>query len=680
MSQVPQPIRSENPDPKPSILKSLFEQENKELTYSSFNFAIYKEFRSKMEQYRRSCFGTNMESLWKSLRESYLPQPIEDLLIKAEWLIDTDGNAVPSRFFAEKGSDLDQLIEPLVAIKIHTGLSIVTQKTPDVYWDSDNELYQSRVRVLDAARHSDWNDKQTRQQYQMMWFYLFLFGGSFWRRIFDHEEREVNFVSEVDLVNNEMKFKKGKLVEVDQTVGEALTPLDVWIDPSTVPGMERTMRYARYDKVFDGQTFLKKFKGIVPAQRLNKVKPNCIEGYTGDDLFRCEYFEHRDLDLLYVVANDVPILKQHLPWNHKGLSIKMVIWTPRGDKNPFGLGPIEMMGPNKQIFDKLLKMTMNQVKFSIYKSLFYQGSLDIEGESGGDFKLQPDRAYKCSTNPKDIKTLEIPGPGSDAWKAIAESRARLDDASGINRPLGGEISKNTTAFEVDLAKDAALARLGLPINNVVDLLQWDAEITFELQKQHYSLPEITELVDPDDITAAVDELNKIKANPNIQATFSIWFDESNPENPRAFRGDFRTEQLTLETSPSGEEMSSLGKQQVVFTPEVFDWKGKIHVVADSILTITPTVERTRKMEFFNLIIPLFQSPPELVAKPARELAKLYHMDYEDVFPEHWLAYLKQVDGGQSTPEQAQNVMQQQQMMQQPGFQQQRAGKVVTNVN
>ena len=40
-------------------------------------------------------------------------------------------------------------------------------------------------------------------------------------------------------------------------------------------------------------------------------------------------------------------------------------------------------------------------------------------------------------------------------------------------------------------------------------------------------------------------------------------------------------------------------------------------------------------------------PPEMVAKPARSLAKLYGLSIEDVFPEAWLQYLKQVDMGEA---------------------------------
>lgn len=600
-----------------------------------------------------------MEELWQGIEKQYLPATIDELRVFAQYELDTDGNATPTRFFAE--TDEDGLVdhkEPLMAVKLHTALALMTQRTPDVLWDSDNELYHSRTPVLNALRKEDWLDDQTRQQYVMLWFYNILYGTTFWRRFYDKYTRQVSMVDTIDLSTGEETYIEKPLVEIDQTVGESLSPLDVWIDPSTVPFKPRTMRYVSYDKVYDFDTFYRLFKNDAKPEFFNAIIPTSVPGYEGDRWVKCSYLEHKDLDLYYVVANEKPLLKKHLPWNHKELSVRMASWLPRGRKNPYGLGPIEMMGPDRKLLDDLVSMTMNQVRFSIYKSIFYQGQLEVEGGESGDVHLRPDRAYKTS-DPKSITFLDIPGPGADSWKAIETQRARTDEASGITKPLGGELSK-TTAFEIDLAKDAALARLATPIASITQLLRWDAEVMFELQKQNYSLPRVTELVDPDEIQAVVLELQKVKeksaSDPKApKASFDIWFDESNPENPRVFRGDYRVEQLSLQETPSGEALSSLGKQEVIVTGETFDWRGKIHVVADSLLSITPTLERTKKLEGYNLLIPLLFKPPEIAAKPARALAKLYGMNIEDVFPEHWLQYLKQVDDGTlPSPVQPQN--------------------------
>jgi hypothetical protein len=673
----------DNPNPKGSRLKRFFNRKNPRLTYRSFNYEIYKDLRTKMENFRRNAFGEKIEEIWRTLNHSYLPETHDKFdNFFADIEVDVDGNLSPSKLGFNESDDLERYKEPIVAVKIHTALSILTQRTPNVQWASDSDLYKERAEVLDALRKRDWKDEQTRAQYTLLWFYNILFGTAYWRRYYVKETRDVHYASSIDLAEDKIKYSKGKIVDFDQTTGEALSPLQVWIDPSTRPGKPRSMRYVKYDKVYDYQTFLRLFKGVARAKDLEKVIPTTIKDHSGDDNVKCEFFEHKDLDLYYVVANDKPILKSHLPNNHKQLSVKMVTWMPRSSRSPFGLGPIEMMQESKDALHDFFSMTMNQVKFSIFKAAFYTGSVNFDNEEGDEVRIRPDRMIKAS-NPKDIKFFEVPGPGRDSWEAVNAHRGRIDEASGINRPLGGEIT-GTTAFETDLAKDAALARLGVPIASIVNALAWDAEIMFELQKQHYSLPDVTEMVDPDEIEQAIEEMKRVNLDPEGKAKFDIWFDETDPDNPRVFRGDYRTASLSREA----EDMSAqaeLASEEVLLTPEVFDWKGKIHVVADSILQITPTLERTKKLEFYNLIIPMFQQPPELAAKPARALAKLYSESYKDLFPEFWIDYLRQVDSRKAPPTSYEALAMRFQQVQQgpqpgPNFEQMGPDQVVTNVN
>lgn len=690
---MPSKTRKKSSKPRTSTTK---------LTYNNFDFETFTQERHEMEEFRKNCYTENMEAIWKVLKASYLPRRIDGPHLWTEYDLDPDGTAIPSRYFLESDDETGrlELNEPLTAVKVHTAISLLTQRTPDVRWDSDNSKYQKRVPVINALRKQDWLDEQIREQYAMMWFYNTLFGTTFWRRFYEKIERDVKLPREVNLAEDKVEFKDAKVTEVDQVSAEALSPLQTWIDPGTQPLKPRTMRKIKYDKVFDYQNFRREFdnKENVDKKALNKVIPTSLPGNTvtttkgpdsdvssrGDNLVRVEYYENKDLDLHYVVANDVPIIKEHLPYNHKELSVLMGVWMPRSDENPYGLGPIEMMLPSKKALDEFSSMTLTQTKFSIYKAIFYTGNLTMEDGEGGDIHIRPDRLYK-STDPKSITPLNIPGPGADSWRAIDRLRDLTDENSGITKPLSGEITK-ATAFETDLAKDAALTRMSLPINNIANLLRKDAELTFELQKQFYSLPEVEEIIDIDVLEKArqsLDDARRSDETPN----FSLFVDETDPQDPRIFKGTFRTAQLSLEENDFGEAFPTEGKQETIITPDVFDWRGRIHVVADSLLTITPTIERTKKMEFYNLVIPMFQQPPELVAKPARELAKLYQINPQQIFPSSWLKYLESLDNGEEPePSPQQQAIDQERQAQQagaspqsPGFQQRRADRVVTNV-
>jgi len=611
---------------------------SKLLSFKDFDLKVFKEEKKRMEDFRKDITQENMHATWSKIRDMYLPsrQMFDRLL--TEYTVDPDGTSTPNRLFMMDQDDerLD-LEEPLVAIKVHTALSILTQKTPQVRWDSDNDFFHKRAEVLNALRNQDWDDLDTRQQYIMLWFYFVMYGTTYWRRFYHKVTREVFLPSSVNLATDEVEFEKSEVVEKDLTEGEALSPFDVLIDPATQAMKPSSMRKCIYKKVVDFNTFHTRFKDIVPKKNFEEIEGRAVAGYQGDIWVELEFYENMDLDLFYVVANDKELLKDHLPQNHKHLSVAMAIWMPRKDpRNPFGVGPIEMMLPDKMQLDKFKSMTLTQMKFSIYKAIFYTGALESEGQNG-DIRIRPDRAYKV-TSPKDITFFDMPGPGADAYQNIEFLRGRVDEASGINKPLGGEIVK-TTAFQTDLAKDAALARLVIPINNIVMLLEYDAMLTFELQKQFMSLPDVKELVEPNDIQEALDEMQRGEATGN-NLKFDLFVDTNEETGePQVFKADFRSAQLEFETDPMGNQLPSFGRREVLLTPDLFDWKGKVRIVQDSLFSFTPTIDRTKKLEMFNLLIPLFSQPPQLVAKAGKEIVRLYGEDPEDILPQEWLQFL-----------------------------------------
>src|SRR3990167_2610768 len=102
-----------------------------EITYNSFTLDQFKDFKAKMENYRRNCFGEDMEAVWETIQKQYLPKNEADLRVMAKYTLNTDGTATPDRLFVQEDTEIIDTEEPLVAIKVHTGLSLLTQRTPD---------------------------------------------------------------------------------------------------------------------------------------------------------------------------------------------------------------------------------------------------------------------------------------------------------------------------------------------------------------------------------------------------------------------------------------------------------------------------------------------------------------------------------------------------------------------
>jgi len=80
--------------------------------------------------------------------------------------------------------------------------------------------------------------------------------------------------------------------------------------------------------------------------------------------------------------------------------------------------------------------------------------------------------------------------------------------------------------------------------------------------------------------------------------------------------------------------------------EELGWRGIIDIIPTSILAPSEELEKQRKAEVFNLLVPLLRLPPELVLKPSKQLLKANDEDPEDWLPDAWLELEKGTAGQQ----------------------------------
>lgn len=607
--------------------------------YKKMTILEFNELHDEFKNFRDNCYGENMTALFEALERKYLPSN-EQMKIITQYTI-TEGRAVPDKLFAkaQTSSSLYDLKDPTVAIKVQTALSLLTQRTPDVRWDAMGD-YKKKTPVINSLRARDWRDEESRQQYAMTWFFDALYGTTFKQRTWFEEERNVRLPASIDPVTKRTKFKRRKIIRGKISRLRALSPLQVWIDPNTQPMKPSSMRRVFYEDYFTLQDFKRQFKNM-PNFDISK-----IEGATfkdrGDGLWvHVRYYENMDEDRLVVVANENedPIYDGPLLFNHKELSIDMAIWYPRGRNNPYGIGPVEMMEDDMFALNELKNMILSQIKFSIFKPVISEVPLK-SNDGATDITVRPDEILVSAGK---VQFMEVPPAGQEAWKSLEYLRTRVDDSSGITRTLGGELTTNATAFQTDLAKDAALARLSIPIANMVMMLSRDAKLGFELQRQYLSLPTL-EQITTDEQLADLKERIQLSRDTGEPVDFDLFEDSSDPENPVAYKGTYNKVDLAVQES-NGMFLPSSGTNEVLLTPDVFDWEGDAYVIADSLLTITPTLDKVRELEMMNLLVPMFGKPPDLVAKSAREITKIYGKQPEDYLPESFLQYLESLESG-----------------------------------
>ena len=144
-------------------------------------------------------------------------------------------------------------------------------------------------------------------------------------------------------------------------------------------------------------------------------------------------------------------------------------------------------------------MTMDQLTLSIYKSFFHKGT-DQLGEDG-TLRLQAGKGQAVS-DPSSIKWLEVPGPGQDAWRGLQYLQDKRDINSGVPQQLAGKFSGKTLGQDLQ-AKEAALERMKLPLDYLLDALEQEAYLTLSWLSQILSTPEVLEYSDETDLRAAL---------------------------------------------------------------------------------------------------------------------------------------------------------------------------------
>jgi hypothetical protein len=218
----------------------------------------------------------------------------------------------------------------------------------------------------------------------------------------------------------------------------------------------------------------------------------------------------------------------------------------------------------------------------------------------------------------------------------------MDDDSGITPTLEGEITGKTLG-EILHAKEASLKRLKTPVENISYAIEQDAYLTLSWMKQIYSTPEIKNFSNPTEIMAYEKESG---------LTHNQLFGKPNPETGEIeeYKATFLPE-LSLHLEEKGGQLYE-SKESRYFQVgkdiplENLGWKGIIDIIPTSILAPSEELEKQRKSEVFNLLVPLLGLPPELVLKPSKQLLKANDEDPEDWLPDAWL----EIEKGTAQPQ------------------------------
>ena len=631
--------------------------------------------------------GLNFEDMMKEADDEYQPHFLRDkqkskqsggVYLLQDEVTGLRGSRVVKIESSGEGWRSD-ISEPTLLVKVQTALSILIDQNPEAVFKAVLEKYKPTTAVAQALWKRSWEVAHSKEQLKLFVFDLAKYGWAVGRTYPRLVQREGQILQTIDIEHPENnKYKKVMIEEFNDIYREKLDPYRTWIDDMTNLTDPWSMDDWYFELDFSKDTFDLQFEKYANHKYVSSGQKEKDEDEQEelneetkqrDDMVTLGFYESKNKDLyaMYSPKDKVVLYHSPLPNDDKMLSLWWTYWNERDPRTPYGIGLYEILKGDKVMYDRLDNMTMDQLVLSVYQMFFYSGTNSFI--SDGIISVSPGKGYQ-----------KLPGTSIESFKfdfdpktfeGIDRRRERMDENTGITPTLQGKTEEGKTLGEVLHAKDAALKRLNIPLSNIANALTTDAYLTLSWANQVYSLPEVKEFIDTDELDAFQQENGVMAESAIVKQDGSITADF-----PRML-------DLSLDQDREGNLIEA--PEARIFTvggegmpKKNLNWKGRITINVWSIIAPSQELERQRKLELFNLVMPVVQGIATSIAQGMYKVALALSrpvvqiLEIQNEKPENWLP--EEVDAMLKNPElagqlemQAQQQMVQQQQAAQPLF-------------
>ena len=604
----------------------------------------------EMADYRKKL---KVEDDWRDADKEYIPSeiPLTTSRKRFENNQETGARSRLVKVSTDEDSWRSNISDPTLLAKIQTAISIIIDRDPRAAMTALVKKFEKTSELANGLWKRNWKISDSKHVLKLFAFNLAKYGWAPARSFPRLIKYNKKVLTEYDAENPEnSKYEEKELVWYNDVAKQTLDPYRTWIDEMTKPYDPYSMNecYYELDYSYDAAKVefgkYKDFEAIgtsakhIDLENLSDEQKAQLDK-DRKDIITIGFFESRlkDLYAIYVPAKKIVLYSGCLPNDDGLLSIWHTLWILRDSNNPYGISLWQMIRGKKELYDKMSNMTMDQLVLSILKMFFYTGTTDLFGE--GKIKVTPGLGKQIQNG--DIKWLEVPPPGKEAWAGLQYLKSGLDDDSGIPPVLEGAITGKTLG-EILHAKEASLKRLKTPVDNISYAIEQDAYLTLSWMKQIYSTPEIKNFATTTDLMAY--ETESGSTHDKLFGKPKMGTDENGQEYQTDEMDEYKATflpELSLHLEEKGGQLHE-SKESRYFQVgkdiklEELGWRGMIDVVPTSILAPSEELEKQRKSEVFNLLIPLLPLDPALVLKPSKQLLKANDEDPEDWLPDAWL--------------------------------------------
>lgn len=623
--------------------------------------AYVKRRSEDMIDYRK---GLGIESRWKDADEEYIPHELDFGTTRKRFETDQDtglrSRMVPVGDVTQQWRQASSA--PTLLAKIQTAVSIIVDQQPEADLVALLKKYQKTTDLAYALWKRNWQITEAKEKLKLVIFDLIKYGWAAQRtypRLVQYDKRVLETKDTENPENDTYKDKKVTWFnDVDR---QRLDPFRTWIDELAKPYDTYSVNECYYEMDYSYDAAEIEF-GMYPNWEFVKPDSQMVRedadkktnraGTSEDsrkrkDIVTIGFFESRTKDMLCITVpkDGIVLYLSPLPNDDGYLSLTQTMWILRKSGMPYGVSLWEIIRQNKGLYDKMKNMGMDQLVLSIMKFGFFAGTNTAIGDGVVEIVPGQARQLTSSTGKPEVNWMEIPGPGQDFWKGIEAIQNMMDDESGITPTMEGDVTGKTLG-EILHAKEAALKRLKVPVDNIAWLIEQDAYLTLSWMSQLYAIPTIMEF-------AELEDLQAFEAEEQLNHTELFGFAQTDG----SFAGPYKAHyfpQLALHLEDSEGQLKQ-SKESKFFQvgsdikPNQLKWKGIFKVIPRSIIDTSQELAKALKMEMFNMLVPLLQFPPEIAARPAQQIIKINEEDPKDWLPDAWIQYLEQGPEEQPPP-------------------------------
>ena len=582
-----------------------------------------------------------IEETWNEADNEYIPSDLKTTSAGKRFETDQD-TGLRSRM-VRIGDDKDNwrssISQPTLLGKIQTALSIIIDRNPEATLTAMSKKYEKRSALANGIWKRNWEITKAKEKLKLLVFDCAKYGWAAGRTF----PQKIKYKKKIlkDIVNGEKVYETVENVLFNDVNRQRLDPKRVWIDEMTRPYDTLSMNDVYYEldysydlaklesEEYDNFKYVgKSAKQEVDSESEQDKKESSKER---KDIITFGFYENKlkDLYIIWIPSKKIILNVSPLPNDDGYLSIWHFPWILKSSSSPYGISLWEMIKGNKGLYDKMNNMTMDQLVLSIFKMFFFSGTSGVFGD--GNIKIEPGKGQQLTGGGK-VDWMNVPGPGQEAWEGLKHLKAEIDTDSGITPTLDSELTGKTLG-EVLHAKEAALKKLKVPVENISWGIEQDAYITLSWSKQVLSTPEIKEF-------ATTTELKEYEEEEQISHD-ELFGKVGEDGGFESLKASFLPEVSLHLEDRDGELFESKETRYFQVGKDIdakdLDWKGIFKVVTKSLLAPSEELEAQRKSQMYNLLVPILPNDPRIFSKSAIQLIKLNGEDPKDWLPDEWLA-------------------------------------------